>query len=85
MNYKVNDNMSYLQVVHYKPVLAGYIRVNGRLKYGTFMPEWSKYSNSMIYSYHTTKGNKGTGGFTLDRAYNLFKGGALKLKEQTIC
>lgn len=77
--------MSYLQFVHYKPVLAGYIRVNGRLKYGTFMPEWSKYSNSMIYSYHTTKGNKGTGGFTLDRAYNLFKGGALKLKEQTIC
>lgn len=77
--------MTYLQFVQDKPVLIGYIRVNNRIKYGMFLPEWSKYSNSMIYAYHTTKGNKGVGGFTLDRAYNLFKAGVLKLKEQTIC
>lgn len=51
-----------------------------KIKYGMFQPKWSKYSNSIAYIYYTMKGYRGTGGFTLNRAYYLLKTGALKLK-----
>ena len=72
--------MNYLQFIHEKPVLIGYIKVGNKIKYGMFQPKWSKYSNSIAYIYYTMKGYRGTGGFTLNRAYYLLKTGALQLK-----
>lgn len=75
-------SMKYIQFIHQRPALSGSITVNGRSKSGIFMPEWSKYSNSIIYRYHTDRGNKGTGGFSLNRAFFLLNCGRLSILRQ---
>ena len=61
------------------PILYGAIKMpNGQIKTGFFKALWDKWSNSMCYSYFTFKGNKGSGGFTLGRAYTGYQGGWLK-------
>ena len=74
--------MNYLQFIQQKPILTGRITVNGKQKEGVFIPLWSRYSNSMVYHYHTPKGNKGSGGFTMMRAYSLLNNGILSIIEE---
>lgn len=64
--------MTYLEFVKSPPVLFGQITCNGKGKIGEFKPLWNHWSNSLCYQYFTPKGRKGIGGFTLQRAYNLF-------------
>lgn len=61
-------------------VLHGTITVNDKAKTGQFRPKWNHWSNSLIYAYYTETGRKGTGGFTLKRAYNLYQSGQLTIK-----
>lgn len=63
--------MEYMQFLHEKPVLYGQIVVNDRSKIGHFKPGWNKYTNAVNYQYYTEKGRKGSGGFSLQRAYHL--------------
>ena len=69
--------MDYLLFSQEKPSLFGQISVNGKSKIGSFLPLWNKYTNSLVYRYHTSNGRKGQGGFTLMKAYHLFKEGRL--------
>lgn len=64
------------------PVLYGQITINGRSKVGQFKPIWSHLTNSRIYQFYTHKGHKGSGGFTLNRAYSLFLQNRLSLNPQ---
>ncbi len=68
---------TFASFAKYPPILYGSIVVGGKEKSGSFVPLWNKYSNSMTYHYHTLKGHKGTGGFTLMKAFRLFSAGAL--------
>lgn len=74
--------MTYLEFVSNTPVLYGQITVNDKSKIGTFKPLWNKYSNSLCYAYHTPKGRKGSGGFTLKKAYDLFNTNNLSIDPQ---
>lgn len=69
--------MNYILFLQEKPILTGCITVNGKTKQGIFKPSWNKYSNSLEYAYYTKNGNKGAGGFTMMRAYNLMNSGCL--------
>jgi len=62
----------FLKFAKSPPILYGQITVNDKTKIGCFKPLWNKYSNQLDYAYFTPKGKKGTGGFTLKRAYDLF-------------
>lgn len=53
------------------PILKGYISVNGKTKNGYFKPEFNRYSNNIAYRYYTENWRKGTGGFTLKKAFDL--------------
>ncbi len=68
---------TYKDFVHSPVRLYGQITVNGKSKIGEFRPKWSRYSNQLEYAYFTPKGNKGTGGFTMAKAFQLFKDGRL--------
>lgn len=69
--------MDYLTFAKETPVLYGQIAVKGKYKIGAFKPVWSRFSNSLIYQYYTANGRKGTGGFTLMKAYYLFQNSRL--------
>jgi hypothetical protein len=69
--------MEYLSFIKDLPVLHGQITVNGKCKIGHFKAEWDSKTNSMTYKYYTHNGRKGTGGFSLQRAYSLFKNGII--------
>jgi len=69
--------MTYLEFAKAPVRLYGQITVNGKSKIGQFRPHWSVYTNQLEYAYFTPNGNKGTGGFTLKRAYDLFANGRL--------
>lgn len=69
--------MTYLEFAHTPPRLYGQIIHNGKCKIGQFKPTWSRYTNQLEYSYFTTNDKKGTGGFTLKRAFELFEIGRL--------
>lgn len=70
--------MKYLEFAKKLPSpLYGQIIVNNRAKVGKFLPEWDNNNNTMFYMYYTHKGNKGSGGFTLGKAWRLFMGGQL--------
>jgi hypothetical protein len=71
--------MTYAEFAHVKPELAGCIVVNENAKEGFFRPKWNHYANALHYQYYTKNGRKGTGGFTLGRAYALFQAGRLQL------
>ena len=75
--------MNYLEFLKSPPaILEGTITCNGKQKDGYFKPLWNHWSNSLCYQYFTPKGRKGTGGFTLQRAYNLFTNNQLTVPEQ---
>jgi hypothetical protein len=67
-----NYNMDYIEFAKAPPILYGYMTVNGKQKIGSFKAEWNHNSNSLCYQYYSPKGNKGQGGFTLMKAFNLF-------------
>lgn len=69
--------MTYSAFAAQKPVLYGQIMHNNKSKIGSFRPVWQGLSNSLIYAYHLPNGKKSTGGFTLKRAFDLFKAGRL--------
>lgn len=69
--------MTYSEFANKKPVLYGQIMDNGKSKIGSFQADWQAITNSVVYFYHTHEGNKGKGGFTLMKAYQLFKAGRL--------
>lgn len=73
--------MTYSEFTSEKPILWGSIYVNGSPKFGMFKPEHNKHSNKICYHYYTPKGNKGTGGFTMRKAYRLFDSGKLTRSE----
>lgn len=73
--------MTYIEFLHSKPKLQGIIRVNGKVKHGSFIPEWSMLSNSICYRYHTPAGHKGTGGFTAYKAWYLLEHNLLTIKQ----
>lgn len=73
--------LSYRDFVHKPPVLYGQIVVNGRSKIGSFHTRWDKYAG-FCYCYHTERGNRGSGGFTLVRAYNLYRSGLLSTEPE---
>lgn len=68
--------LSYRDFVHDPPVLYGWIVVNGKSKVGSFRTRWDKYAG-FCYCYYTERGNRGSGGFTLGRAYDLYRSGFL--------
>ena len=68
---------TYAEFAHKAETLYGQITVNGKSKIGQFRPTWSRYTNQLEYCYFTPQGNKGTGGFTMHRAFNLFQMGKL--------
>lgn len=63
-----------------RPILYGSIMVNGREKIGMFRAEYNPYSNKQDYRFYSPQGNKGQGGFTIDRAFALYQEGRLSLK-----
>nr|DAL97766.1 MAG TPA: hypothetical protein [Caudoviricetes sp.] len=67
------SKMSYLSFVKERPVLYGNIVVNGVGKFGMFRSTYNPLTNKDEYQYFTLKGKKGTGGFTMDKAYSLYK------------
>lgn len=69
--------MTYSEFANQKPVLYGQITVNGKSKIGSFRPTWWSLTNSLGYTYHSPSGNKGQGGFTLQKAHNLLMSGRL--------
>jgi uncharacterized protein YifE (UPF0438 family) len=71
------ETIKFKDFVHKPEKLFGQITVNGKSKIGEFRPSWSKYTNQLEYSYYTPQGNKGTGGFTMKRAFVLFNAGKL--------
>ena len=69
--------MNYIEFAK-KPVrLYGAITVSGKSKIGQFRPVWNRWTNSLEYGYFTPNGRKGSGGFTLKRAYDLFLSGII--------
>jgi hypothetical protein len=72
-------NASFPEFARKLPILYGQIMFNGNCKIGSFRPSWNKYTNSKTYNYFTPEGNRGKGGFTLMRAWNLLKSGGLSL------
>jgi len=58
-------------------ILYGQMQLNGKTKIGSFHYGYNKWSNKMEYLYYTPKGNKGTGGFTIQRALQLMEQGIL--------
>ena len=64
-----------------KPALWGSIRKDGSSKFGQFKPKFNKYSNKIEYAYYTEKGNRGTGGFTINKAWDLYQKGKLRLSK----
>lgn len=71
--------LSYIQFIKLTPILYGQIHVNGHIKIGSFRSTWNKYTNSFQYLYFTPNGNKGSGGFTLTKAYQLYKANKLHI------
>lgn len=71
----------YIDFIKDMPMLKGRIGVNGKIKYGYFKPEFNRYSNKIDYQYYTEKGNKGKGGFTMYKAYQLLKLNILEIKQ----
>jgi len=76
-NMKMPTVRDFIEFAHKPMKLYGQITVNGKSKIGEFKPEWSRYSNQLEYQYYTPNGRKGTGGFTLKRAFDLFNAGRL--------
>lgn len=68
--------LSYRNFIHDLPVLYGQITVNGHCKVGSFRARWDKYSG-FYYCYHTERGYRGSGGFSLGKAYSLYRIGFL--------
>ena len=58
-------------------ILYGQVYLNGRTKIGSFRLKYNKWSDRLEYLYHTEKGNRGTGGFTVAKARILFTQGYL--------
>lgn len=58
-------------------ILYGDITVNGKTKTGSFRLMYNRYSDRTEYLYHTPKGYKGTGGFTVARAMYLLENNRL--------
>jgi hypothetical protein len=71
------ETITFSEFAHSPQILYGQITVNGKSKIGQFRPKWSRYTNQLEYCYFTPQGNKGTGGFTLKKAFNLFVLGRL--------
>lgn len=69
--------MDYITFAKEKPTLYGQIVVKNKAQIGHFKTIWDPLTNSCVYWYFTPKGRKGKGGFTLKRAYDLFKSGGL--------
>lgn len=76
--------LTYAQFSEQKPTLWGSILVNRKVKFGKFLPRWNKYSNSLNYMYFTETGNRGSGGFTLRKAYELLCNGSLSLENDFV-
>lgn len=72
-----SKTMSYVSFLKQKPVLYGNITVNGVGKFGMFRATYNPLTNKDDYQFYTLKGKKGKGGFTMDKAYSLFKNGKL--------
>lgn len=68
--------LSYRDFIHAPPVLYGQIIVNGHCKIGSFHVRRDKYSG-FCYCYYTERGNRGSGGFSLGKAYSLYRMGIL--------
>jgi hypothetical protein len=80
MRNDVRLKKSYTEFLKKKPNLYGSISVNGKQKNGMFRPEFNPYSDAVDYHYYTAKGHKGTGGFTISKAYKLFSSGQLSTR-----
>jgi len=52
--------------------LYGEITVNGKTKSGEFRYKYNRWSDRFEYLYYTPKGNKGSGGFSANRARILY-------------
>lgn len=63
--------MDYSTFVKRPPVLYGQITVNGKSKIGSFRAEWNPLMNALTYRHYSPNGRKGTGGFTLWKAFVL--------------
>ena len=74
--------MDFLTFAKEKPVLYGQMILNNKCKIGQFKGEYQSLSNSVIYQYYTHAGNKGQGGFSLIKAYKLFKAGRLSFNPE---
>ena len=73
----------YHDFVQKNKTLYGTIRINGKDKYGMFKTKYNKYSDTTEYRYHTLNGRLGSGGFTMMKAYMLYKNGKLtKVKRE---
>ena len=75
--------MNYLEFLSAKPVLFGSTMHNGKQKIGSYQPAFNRYSNRIEYQFYTEKGNKGKGGFTLKRAFDLFSSGLLSFDPES--
>lgn len=61
--------MNYLDFAQKPPILFGQITMNGKSKIGSFKPLWHGMTNSLMFIYHSPKGHKGQGGFTLRKHF----------------
>ncbi len=71
-NYK---QISLINFIKNPPkILYGKINLGDyKEKFGMFKLGWNKYSNSETYHYYTLNGRKGSGGFTVRKAYELIQ------------
>lgn len=70
--------LSFRDFARNPPVLYGQITVNGKCRIGSFRTRWDKHAG-FCYGYYTEGGRRGSGGFTLGRAYRLYCTGLLSV------
>ncbi|NDV68637.1 hypothetical protein [Dysgonomonas sp. 25] len=70
--------MTYFEFIKEKPTLYGSTTdQNYKQRIGTYQPCFNKYTNTMCYFFMAKNGRKTQYGFTLKRAFHLFRFGKL--------
>jgi hypothetical protein len=83
MKKRINlSNMQYIEFTKKPPVLYGQITVNGKSKIGSFRAEWNHLMNALTYQYYSPNGRKGTGGFSLWKAFVLLNNNQLSTNSE---